>query len=400
MYKASKQIFIVGAKRTPFGAFGGSLKHLSATDLCVHSSKAAIAHANIDPSKVDSVFVGNVIQTGLDAAYLSRHVGLRCGLLEKTPCLTINRLCGSGFETVINGAEAIELGYSKISLCGGSENMSAAPLVVDGNKARWGVGLGQGLQMEDLLWKGLTDALAGLPMGMTAENLGEKFGITREECDNYAYQSQQRWKVAHDNGIFKNEIAPIEVEVKRKGLVTIDADESPRPDTSLEKISKLPTVFKKNGLVSPGNASGISDGAGSILIASEDAVSENNLLPLAKVVAWNRVGCDPSIMGIGPVEAMKGALSIANLSMDDMDLIEINEAFAPQFLACAKELNLDMEKTNLNGGAIALGHPLGASGSRIVAHLTHELQRTQKKYAIGSACIGGGQGIAVIIERC
>jgi acetyl-CoA acyltransferase 2 len=391
-------IFIVGARRTPFGAFGGSLKKLSSTELGTISTKAALAQGNIDPSTVDAVYFGNVIQSSSDAAYLARHVGLKCGIPIGVPALTINRLCGSGFETVIQGAKSIKLNEAKIVVCGGSENMSMAPLQVDGNDARWGVSLGSGLQMRDSLWDGLTDKYAGTPMGITAENLAEKYGITREDCDKLAIRSQQKWGEAKKNGVFDLEITPVEIESK-KGTKTVDTDEHPRPDTSLEKISSLRPVFKKDGVVTAANASGICDGAGTIILASEEAVNEHNLTPLARLASYHVSGCQPSIMGIGPVTAIKGALDSAGLSIADVDRFEINEAFAAQFLACAKELELDMDKTNLHGGAISLGHPLGASGSRITAHLANEFQRANGKVHVGSACIGGGQGIAVVLER-
>ncbi|KAL7501748.1 hypothetical protein ACHAWX_000339 [Stephanocyclus meneghinianus] len=391
-------IFIVAAKRTPFGAFGGSLKSLSATELGTIATNAALSSARIDPSLVDAVYFGNVIQSSPDAAYLARHVGLKCGVPVSAPALTINRLCGSGFETVIQGAKSIKLGEARIVVCGGSENMSMAPLQVDGNDARWGVSLGSGLNMRDSLWDGLTDKYAGTPMGITAENLAEKYGISRQDCDELAIRSQQTWGEAKKNGVFDLEMANVEVETK-KGKKVIDTDEHPRPDTSLDKISALRPVFKKDGVVTAANASGICDGAGSIILASEDAVREHGLKPLARLASYNVHGCQPEIMGIGPVPAIKGALESAGMTLADVDRIEINEAFSAQFLACAKELELDMSKTNLHGGAISLGHPLGASGSRITAHLANEFQRTDGKVHVGSACIGGGQGIAVVLER-
>ncbi|KAL7436350.1 hypothetical protein ACHAXH_007588 [Discostella pseudostelligera] len=391
-------VFIVAAKRTPFGAFGGSLKSLTATELGVIATKSAIASAKLDPSTIDAVYFGNVIQSSADAAYLARHVGLKSGVPIHTPALTINRLCGSGFETVIQGAKSINLGEAKIVVCGGSENMSMAPLQVDGNDVRWGVSLGSGLKMRDSLWDGLTDQHAGTPMGITAENLAEKYGITRQDCDELAIRSQQTWGEANKNGVFDLEMAPVEIETK-KGVKIINTDEHPRPDTTLEKISTLRPVFKKDGVVTAANASGICDGAGSIILASEDAVKEYGLTPLARLASYHVSGCEPSIMGIGPVPAIKGALASAGLSLADVDRVEINEAFAAQFLACAKELELEMSKTNLHGGAISLGHPLAASGSRITAHLANEFQRADGRVHVGSACIGGGQGIAVVLER-
>lgn len=304
----------------------------------------------------------------------------------------------SGFETVCLGAESIILGRASVVLCAGTENMSQSPMVIDGITARFGAALGKGMKAEDSLWAGLTDTHAGLPMGMTAEKLGAKYGITREECDAYGLRSQQLYQKASAAGIFNAEIHPMEIK-GRKGIETVTTDENPRANASIADLQKLKPVFKEGGIVTAGTASGISDGAASIMVASESAVKEHGLQPLSRIVSWSRVGCDPSIMGIGPVEAIREALKAAGLTLPDMDIIEINEAFAAQYLSCEKELGLDREKTNVNGGAIAVGHPLGASGGRILAHLTHELIRTGKKYAVGAACIGGGQGIAVILEN-
>eukprot|EP00558_Chaetoceros_sp_UNC1202_P007209 CAMPEP_0197245684 /NCGR_PEP_ID=MMETSP1429-20130617/10398_1 /TAXON_ID=49237 /ORGANISM="Chaetoceros sp., Strain UNC1202" /LENGTH=395 /DNA_ID=CAMNT_0042706225 /DNA_START=43 /DNA_END=1230 /DNA_ORIENTATION=- len=393
-----QNVFIVAAKRTPFGSFGGSLKNLSGTELATVATKAALAAGNVDPALVDSVYVGNVIQSSPDAAYLARHVGLQSGVPQSATALTINRLCGSGFETIIQGAKSIAVGDSKVAICGGTENMSAAPFQIDGNHARWGVNLGSNLKMRDSLWDGLTDSYAQTPMGVTAENLAEKYGITRQECDEYAVRSQQTWGEAHKNGVFDLEIAPVEVK-GRKGPQIIDTDEHPKPDTTVEKLSKLRTVFKKDGVVTAATASGICDGAGSVILATEEMVKEHGLTPLARLASYQVSGCDPTIMGIGPVPAIRGALDRAGITLADVDRVEINEAFAAQFLACAKELELDMSKTNIHGGAISLGHPLGASGSRIVAHLANEFQQSDGNIHVGAACIGGGQGIAVVLER-
>jgi acetyl-CoA acyltransferase 2 len=317
--------------------------------------------------------------------------------------LTVNRLCGSGFESVIQGTQSILLKQARVVLAGGTENMSMAPLVVDGDKARWGMGLGQGLQLRDALWDGLSDSHVSTPMGMTAENLAQQYHITRLECDEYAVQSQQRWAAAHEAGLFAHEIASVEVPGKKGTTDIVDTDEHPRPETTLEKISKLKPVFAKDGTVTAANASGICDGAGTVLLASEQACQELDLKPLARVVSYGVTGCDPKIMGIGPVQAIRQALQRAgNLDLHkDVHRVEINEAFAAQFLACAKELDLDMAKTNLHGGAISLGHPLGASGSRILAHLVNEYAYApaESKIHVGAACIGGGQGIAVVLER-
>ncbi len=399
MSAATRNIFIVGAKRTPFGAFGGKLKNQTGTDLATHASKAAIAQSGLSPTKVDEIFFGNVIQSSLDAAYMARHVGLRSGAPIASPAMTINRLCGSGFETVCMAAESIQLGRAQAVLAGGSENMSACPMVIDGVTARWTPpALGKGLQAHDALWAGLTDALAKTPMGITAEKLGGQYGITREQCDQFALRSQNLYQKAAEAGVFKAEIAPMDLKGK-KGVETMSTDEGPRFGCKIEDLTKLKSVFVENGMVTAGSASGITDGAAALVVASQELCKAENLKPLARVVGWARTGCDPSIMGIGPVDAIRSALKATGLKLTDMDIVEINEAFAAQFLACEKELGLDRAKSNPNGGAISVGHPLGASGARILAHLTHELIRTNKRYAVGAACIGGGQGIAVILQN-
>ncbi|NP_001296201.1 3-ketoacyl-CoA thiolase, mitochondrial [Equus przewalskii] len=389
-------VFIVAAKRTPFGAYGGLLKDFTAIDLTEFAAKAALSAGKVSPEIVDSVIVGNVLQSSSDAIYVARHVGLRVGIPIATPALTVNRLCGSGFQSIVNGCQEICVKDAEVVLCGGTENMSQAPFCV--RNVRFGTRFGSDLKLEDTLWTSLTDTHVQLTMAITAENLAVKHKISREDCDKYALQSQQRWKAANDAGYFNNEMAPIEVKTK-KGKQIMQVDEHARPQTTLEQLSKLPPVFKKEGTVTAGNASGVCDGAGAVIIASEDAVKKHNFTPLARIVGYFVSGCDPSLMGIGPVPAINGALKKTGLSLKDMDLVEVNEAFAPQYLAVEKSLNLDPSKANVNGGAIALGHPLGGSGSRITAHLVHELRRRGGKYAVGSACIGGGQGIAVIIEN-
>ena len=326
----SKQVYIVAAKRTPFGAFGGKLKNMTATQLCTLSSKSALASGKVDPSLVDSVFVGNVAQTSMDAAYISRHVQLSCKIPIEVPALTINRLCGSGFQSVINGFQDILLGDSSISLCAGAENMSQSPLSVYGHDARFGIPLGNGMNLQDTLWSALTDHHIQTPMGMTAENLASKYNITRQECDTFALRSQMLWKEANLAGNFTAEMSPIELKIKGQ-VVVMETDEHPR-EVSLEKMGKLTSVFKKGGTVSAANASGICDGAGSILLASEEAIKEHNLVPMCRIVSYGIAGVDPSIMGIGPVPAIQQALKKANLTIEDMDRIEINEAFAAQFL--------------------------------------------------------------------
>eukprot|EP00040_Diaphanoeca_grandis_P018302 m.96202 g.96202 ORF g.96202 m.96202 type:complete len:396 (-) comp26875_c0_seq2:143-1330(-) len=392
----AKEVFIVAAKRTAFGTFGGTLKSWTATQLATEAAKAAVS---VLPSAsiIDSVCVGNVSQTSADTPYLARHVGLGAGVPIEVPMLTVNRLCGSGFQSIITGAQEICLGESSVVLSGGSESMSSAPFAV--RDCRWGTTLGKDMALKDTLWEVLTDSYIGCPMAITAENLAEQYGLGKEECDAFAARSQDLWAAANAAGRFANEIVPLEIKT-RKGVTVFDTDEHPRAGTTAASLAKLKPLFKKEGTVSAGNASGICDGAGALIIASKEAAETHSLEPLARIVSYAVVGVDPNVMGIGPAPAIRAALTKAGLTLADMDLIEINEAFAPQALACAKDLNLDMDKLNTNGGAIALGHPTGASGSRIIGHLAYELQRTGGRYGVGSACIGGGQGVAIIVERC
>lgn len=397
MSAVTKGIYIVAAKRTPFGKIGGMFTQKNITELSVIASKAAIQSANLKPELIDNVIFGNVASSSSsDGAFMPRHVLLKCGIPVEKPALGVNRLCGSGFQSIVSGAQSILAGEAKIVLTGGTENMSQMPFIVRG--VRFGTALGQKYEFEDSLWLGLLDTHCGLPMGMTAEKLGAQFKVTREEVDNFSLRSHHLWKAANEGGHFKTEIAPVSVK-SRKQEVLVDRDEHPRPQAKLEDLSKLPSIFKKDGLVTAGSASGVSDGAGAIILASEEAIKANGLKPLARLVGYSTVGVDPSIMGIGPSPAIKNLLKITGKSLNDMEMIEINEAFAAQTLACAKDLNLDLNKLNVNGGAVAIGHPLGASGSRITSHLVHELRRRNAgKFGIGSACIGGGQGIALMIE--
>ncbi len=321
------------------------------------------------------------------------------GVPQEATALTVNRLCGSGFESVVLAAKDIMLGESKVVLAGGAENMSQCPLSTYGHNARFGVKLGGGLNMVDTLWAALTDNHTKLPMGVTAENLAKQFNMTREELDEYAARSQAAWAAAHAAGKFAAEIAPVEIK-GRKGVESFEVDEHPRAGTTAESLSKLPPVFDKAGVVTAGSSSGINDGAAMMVVAGEEAVKQHNYTPLARVVSWGISGVDPSVMGYGPVPAIRQALQRAGKSIDDMDLVEVNEAFAPVALAAEKELGVDRAKLNACGGAISIGHPLGASGARITTHLAHQLAADPaKKFAVGSACIGGGQGIAVVLER-
>jgi acetyl-CoA acetyltransferase family protein len=392
-------IVILSAKRTAFGTFGGALKSHSATDLGVIAARAALQQAGISPADVDQVVFGNVAQTSADAIYLARHVGLRCELPASVPARTVNRLCGSGFEAIVLGAQQLMLGEASCVLVGGTESMSQAPFAV--RDARWGVPLGKAPAMEDTLWSSLTDSFTGMPMAMTAEKLAEQHKISQEEVDAFSLRSQRLTKEAQDSGAFDDELTPVEVK-KGKETISFQKDEHNRPDTTAEGLKKLPKVFKKDGVIHAGAASGICDGAAALVLTTASMAKKKGWKPLAKLVGWSVAGCDPTVMGIGPVPAVQKLMKKADVGLDSVDLIEINEAFAPQVLACAKELGIDaaspQSKLNVDGGAIALGHPLGASGARITAHLVHALARRKKKLGLGSACIGGGQGIAVLVE--
>jgi len=398
MAKLSKDIVIVGAKRTAFGTMNGALKGVSANDLAAHAAKAALAQAGAAPGDVGHVVVGNVMQTSSDAIYCARHVGLKAGVPIEVPALTVNRLCGSGFEAVVQAAQLLLLDEADVVLAGGTENMSQAPHVLRGG--REGFAFGKAPALEDSLWSALTDSYVNSPMAITAENLATKYGISRAECDEYALRSQKLWAAANEAGAFKDEIAPIELPGKRGAPpVSFAVDEHARPQSTPEALAKLSPVFKKDGTVTAGNASGICDGAAMLVVTTAEKAREKGWTPLARLVQWASAGVDPSIMGIGPAAAIPKALERAGLSLDAIDLFDVNEAFAPQWLAVQKELRIPLDKANIHGGAIALGHPLGASGARITAHLVHTLRRTGKQLAVGSACIGGGQGIAVILER-
>ncbi len=395
MQKLAKEIWIVAAKRTPFGTMNGSLKGISAIDLGVLAAKATLEQSGLEAAEVDHVVLGNVQQTSPDAIYGARHVGLKAGLPIETPGLTVNRLCGSGFQAVVTAAQQILVGDAKAVLAGGSENMSQAP------HSTWGLRDGQKFgrppKMVDTLWEALTDSYCNTPMAMTAENLAEKYGITREDSDAFGLRSQQKWAAAQEGGFFADEIAPVELK-SRKGTRMLDKDEHSRPETTLEVLAKLRPVFKKDGVVTAGNASGICDGASMLMVCDGEWAKSRGLQPLAKLVQWGIAGVEPTLMGIGPAPAIRNALDRAGVNINDVDLFDVNEAFAPQFLAVQKELELPEEKVNVNGGAIALGHPLGATGARITTNLIYTARKLNKSLSVGSACIGGGQGIAVVLE--
>jgi acetyl-CoA acetyltransferase family protein len=389
------EVVIVGGARTPMAEYVGAFKEVSAIELGARAATAALERVGAQPAWVDHVVMGNALQTSGDAIYGARHVGLKAGVPVEVPALTVNRLCGSGIQSVISAAQMIRLGESRLALAGGMENMTQAPHVIRG--ARTGLRLGEG-KLEDSLMVALLDTHCALYMAQTSDNLARRHGISRQDMDAYALRSQRAAARARERGLFKDEIVAVEAAQGRK-TVRVEEDDHLRPDTTLDGLAALKPSFGKDGFVTAGNASGIVDGAAALVVAHEDEARRRGLKPLARVVSWAVVGVPPEIMGIGPVPASRKALENAGLSLKDIDVVEVNEAFAGQYLAVEKELGLDRERTNVNGGAIALGHPLGATGTRLLLTLMHELRRRQATYGLASACIGGGQGIAMVIKR-
>ncbi|MFS0644098.1 acetyl-CoA C-acetyltransferase [Siminovitchia sp. 179-K 8D1 HS] len=387
------QIVLIEGARTPFAKISGSFRNITATELGVIAAKEAINKSGISAEDIDQVVFGNVQQSSKDAHLLARHVGLKSGTRLEVPGVTINRVCGTGIEAILTGARYILTGEANVVLAGGTENMSQVPHVIRG--MRWGSPLG-GPVVEDWLWDGLLDTNCGYTMAETAENLAEKYQLTREEVDEHALASHNRAIRARDKGYFKEEIVSVTVK-GRKGDEVVDKDQHIR-ETSMEQLSKLPARFVENGVVTPGNASGMVDGAAAVIITSSDYAEKKGLKPIARLVSWDVVGVEPKYMGIGPVPAIQGALKKADLQLEDLSLIEINEAFSAQYLACQKVLGFNPEIGNVNGGAVALGHPLAASGTRISYTLVKELKRRNEKYGASAVCIGGGQGIAAIWE--
>ncbi len=395
------EIVLVGGARTAMCEYSGTpgygkFKDISAIDLAAHASRAALARAKFDPAGIDHAVFGNALQTSNDAIYGARHVALKAGVPQASAALTVNRLCGSGIQSLIEGAHLLLLGESSAVLAGGMENMSQAPYVLHG--ARQGFPFGSTPQLEDLLFASLKDPYCGLFMAQTAEKVAKRLEIPRQAQDEFALRSHRLGAAAVAEGRFAEEIEPLRIET-RKGELVIDTDDHIKPETTLEGLAKLRAAFGKDGTVTAGNASGIVDGAAAVVMTTAERAAADKLDVMAKVVSWAVVGVDPSEMGIGPVPAIRRCLEKAGLSIGQVDRFEINEAFSAQYLGCEKELELDRDKVNVNGGAISLGHPLGATGTRLVLTLMYELRRTGLRYGVASACIGGGQGIAMLIEN-
>ena len=389
-----QEIVILGGARTPFGTFLGTLKDMTATELGTIAAKAAMERSGVEPGMIDHTVVGNVIQSASDGVYIGRHVALAAGVPQDKPGYCVNRMCASGFQAVLSGAKEILTGDADFVLAVGAENMSLAPHII--RNSRTGIGLFQNT-MEDSLQNALSDQQANIAMGITAENLAEKYDLHREVVDEFAALSQARATEAWESGRLAEECVTVEVK-QRKKVISFERDEHIRADSTAEKIAGLRPVFKEGGVVTAGNSSGINDGAAALVISSREAADKHGLKPIGRLVSWGVSGCDPKIMGIGPAESSRIALRKAGLELDDIDLIEINEAFSSQYLAVEKELDLDREKTNVNGGAIAIGHPVGASGARLTLTTLLELKRRGGKYGLAGACIGGGMGLSLIVE--
>ena len=390
----SKDIVILGGARTPFGKFGGCLKDFTATQLAVIAGREALLRAEVKPEEIDHTIFGNALQTSLDAAHLARHVGLHCEIPVPVPAFVVNRLCGSGFQAIISGAQEILLEQADEVLVGGTESMSQAPHVIHG--ARWGIPFGHG-RLEDSLWLALSDTYCHCTLAITAENLANKYGVTRAEADELALRSHVAAAAAYESGRLQEEIVPIEIAT-RNGPKIFDRDEQVHADVNLEELAALKPSFLPTGVVTAGNGSGLNDGAAALVLTTLESAQQRSIKPLGKLIGWAAKGVQPEVMGIGPASAIREVLQRCKLELGDMDLIEINEAFAAQYVAVEKELGLAREKTNVNGGAVAIGHPLGASGARLTLTLLHELRRRKGRYGLASTSIGGGQGIAVIVE--
>ncbi len=391
-----REVVIVSAVRTPIGSFGGSLKDVTAVKLGAFAAKGALDRANVKPEMVEEVIFGNILQAGI-GQNLARQISIAIGVRVEVPSVTINKVCGSGLKTVQLAAQAIMCNEADIILAGGAENMSLAPYIIP--NARWGLRMGDGVLVDSMVADGLTDVFNNYHMGITAENIAEQWKITRQEQDEFAVRSQNRAEAAIKSGRFKDEIIPVEVPQRKGEPIVTDTDEYPRFGATIEALAKLKPAFKKDGTVTAGNASGINDGAAAVLVMSKEKADELGIKPLATIVGFASAGVDPKIMGYGPVPASKKALAKANMTIEDIDLVEANEAFAAQSIAVVRDLGLDPEKTNVNGGAIALGHPIGCSGTRILVTLIHEMIKRDAHTGLATLCIGGGQGTALIVKR-
>jgi acetyl-CoA C-acetyltransferase len=395
MPKLNETIYLVAAVRTPIGKFGGGLSSLTAAELGTASAKATLERSGIDLNAIDEAIFGNARQAGV-GPNVARQIAIRSGLAHEVPAYTVNQACGSGLRAIMNAADQIRLGHSSLVLAGGTESMSNTPYLLP--RARWGYRMGDAEVVDGMYRDGFLCPLADEMMGATAETLADRYAISREEQDAYAVETQRRAGVAYEEGRFRDEIVPVTIAGK-KGDVVIDRDEHPRFDADLGSLAKLPPVFRKNGTVHAGNSSGVTDGASSMLVASAEAMKRHGLKPMARIVAYAQAGVDPKIMGIGPVPATKKLLAETGVSLDDIDLIELNEAFAAQVLACDRELHFDRDKLNVNGGAISLGHPIGATGARITTTLLHALASRDKRFGLATLCISGGMGMAMLVER-
>jgi len=396
MPKLNETIYLAAAVRTPIGKFGGGLASLTVADLGIASAKATLARSGIDPNAIDEVTFGNARQAGV-GPNVARQIAIKSGLRHEVPAYTVNQACGSGLRAIMNAADQIRLGQAAIVLVGGTESMSNTPYLLP--RARWGYRMGDAEVIDGMYRDGFLCPLADEMMGATAETLADRYAISREEQDAYAVETQRRAGVAYEEGRFRDEIVPVTVP-GRKGDVVIDKDEHPRFDADLGSLAKLPPVFRKNGTVHAGNSSGVTDGASSMLVASADAVQRHGLTPMARIVGYAQAGVDPKIMGIGPVPATRALLADTDLTLDDIDLIELNEAFAAQVIACDRELHFDHSKLNVHGGAISLGHPIGATGARITTTLLHALASRSKRLGLATLCISGGMGLSLLVEKC
>jgi acetyl-CoA C-acetyltransferase len=396
MPKLNETIYLLAAVRTPIGKFGGGLSSLTAVQLGIASAKATLERSGVDPAAVDEVIFGNARQAGV-GPNPARQIAIKSGLAHETPAYTVNQACGSGLRAIMNAADQIRLGHASIVLAGGTESMSNTPYMLP--RARWGYRMGDAEVVDGMYRDGFMCPLADELMGATAETLADRYEISREEQDAYAVETQRRAGVAYDEGRFRDEIVPVTV-AGRKGDAVIDRDEHPRFAADLGSLAKLPPVFRKNGTVHAGNSSGVTDGASSMLVASADAVKRHGLTPMARIIGYAQAGVDPKVMGIGPVPATKKLLAETGIALSEIDLIELNEAFAAQVLACDRELHLDRDKVNVHGGAISLGHPIGATGARIITTLVHALASRDKRLGLATLCISGGMGISMLVEKC